>query len=75
MTILAQVILQIVAPEVASPPTIELLAWKPLKETRKDSGLTSGTLVLTSASRNIKAEILAVTTLVPSEPARAFDTV
>lgn len=75
MTILAQVILQIVAPEVASPPTIDLLAWKPLKETRKDSGLTSGTLVLMSASRKIKAEIPAVTTLVPSEPARAFDTV
>lgn len=75
MTILAQVILQIVAPEVASPPTIELLAWKPLKETRKDSGLTSGTVVLTSASRNIKAEIPAVTTVVPSAPARAFDTV
>ena len=75
MTILAQVILQIVAPEVASPPTIELLAWKPLKETRKDSGLTSGTIVLTSASRNLKAEIPAVTAVVPSAPARAFDVV
>lgn len=40
-----------------------------------DSGLTSGTVVLTSASRKLKAEIPAVTTVVPSAPARALDVV